>query len=400
MWLGLALAACGGEPAEVAASADGESSSGRASSDGPGTPTTTAAEGDSAGSGAVDSSGSSEPPDPTGGSTGGGATTDDDGGSTTGAPPGTFEACFEAQFVNPLDVFPDYDQFDPVIGTHCLGTNHQEITGVERVVFLGDSVTVGSRPTTSPDFYRSRLADALRDQWGLQFADPLSEALWKAPDPTDGQSIERHSGAFSSCAEWGARNDDLLPPGNQMNDCFSEEQLQARTLVVMTVGGNDLARLARNAIEGDTSEELWAFAEQYVQLHRDAVQWLTEPGRFPNGVFVVFGNLHEYTDGTGDVQSCPAASLAGFDGPLPNPEEFIEIVVWSNEQYMQTAVDTGTDMMLLLESFCGHGFARNDPEALCYRGPDMPAYLDATCIHPNPAGHGVIADNFLSVINE
>ena len=39
----------------------------------------------------------------------------------------------------------DRDQCAPVIGSHCVGTNHQDIDGIERVVFLGDSITVGNQ---------------------------------------------------------------------------------------------------------------------------------------------------------------------------------------------------------------------------------------------------------------
>jgi len=63
---------------------------------------------------------------------------------------------------------PDYDQFDPVVGRHCSGTDHQDIEGVEQVVFLGDSVTVGTPPTDQEDFYRSLLADALAEEFGLE----------------------------------------------------------------------------------------------------------------------------------------------------------------------------------------------------------------------------------------
>ncbi len=317
-----------------------------------------------------------------------------------GPPPGSFEECFEQQFVNDPPIFPDYDQFDPVVGTHCRGTDHQDIDGIERVVFLGDSITVGSRPTLPQDAYRARLADMLRDQFGLAYGDPLSETLWKAPNPLTGQSIEPHSGDFSSCAEWGARNDDLTPPGTQLEDCFPEDVRQARTLVVMTSGGNDISSLAQDAIAGIPIEELWTITEEFVQLERDAVEWLVAPGRFPNGVFVVFANIYEFTDGTSDVQSCDVSGLAGFEDPVPNPMELTELIVWANEQYMSVAVDTGTDMYLMLETFCGHGFNHDDPTAPCYRGPDTPLYFDLTCIHPNPMGHGVISDDFMSIVLE
>src|SRR5687768_12919605 len=42
---------------------------------------------------------------------------------------------------------PDYDKVKPTLAPSCAGTHHQTITGVEKVVFLGDSITVGTPPT-------------------------------------------------------------------------------------------------------------------------------------------------------------------------------------------------------------------------------------------------------------
>src|SRR5688572_18659611 len=39
--------------------------------------------------------------------------------------------CYADDFVNPPMLGPDYDQFQPVVGSHCMGTNHQDITTVE-----------------------------------------------------------------------------------------------------------------------------------------------------------------------------------------------------------------------------------------------------------------------------
>ncbi len=54
----------------------------------------------------------------------------------------------------------------------------------------------------------------------------------------------------------------------------------------------------------------------------------------------------------------------------------------------------------MLESFCGHGFYAGDPTNECYRGPDAEVWFDATCIHPNPAGHAAISDMVLDVVGE
>jgi len=281
-----------------------------------------------------------------------------------------------------------------VVGSHCLGTNHQNIVGVERVVFLGDSVTVGTPPTLSFDFYRAKLADALANKFGLQ----KPNLLWKSVDIFNGKAIVKESGDFASCARWGARTDDLAP--EQLPDCFDAGKLGKRTLVIMTMGGNDIAKLTQNAIDGQTDQQLWDLTKAFVQLKLEAVQWLQKPGRFPNGVFVVFANMFEFTDGTGEVESCDVSGLAGFDKPVPHPDKLADMVIWANEQYLKIAADTGTDAVFMLEEFCGHGFNADNPQAPCYRGPGQQTWFDLTCIHPNPKGHSVITDMFMAVVNE
>jgi len=283
----------------------------------------------------------------------------------------TVSECF-ADKSNPDLPGPDYDRFFPVIGSHCLGTNHQNIDYIEKVVFLGDSITVGTPPTMFWDYYRSILTQMLRDRFG-----PVESG---------------------SCAAWGARTDDLLlPPHQQILECFPEPEPK-RTLVVMTVGGNDFNAMAQDWVEGKTMPEIMAMAEETVQYLREAVEWFfEEPSRFPNGVFVLFSNIYEFTDATGDLNSCFVAQFAGLGGSWP---EGREPAIYLNEEYMRIAVDTQTDMIFMLEHFCGHGFHNDDPESQCYMGPGAERWFDLTCIHPNPTGHAVIADMFMALVNE
>ena len=318
-----------------------------------------------------------------------GSTTDE---NTTG-PVGPVDCLFEP-FVNQGQLVIDYAQFDPIIGSHCKGTNHQEITDIERVVFLGDSVTVGTPPTQGKDFYRSELADILVERFGLT---PPND-LWKQANPIDGVALLKDSGDFSSCSKWGARTDDFV---GQTEDCFPPDLMEKRTLVITTMGGNDLASIAKDGANGKPIDEVMADAEKFIQLQREAVQWFVDdPNKFPNGVFVVFANIYEFTDGTGDLMSCPAAGLGGFDKPWQDPQQLKDLVLWINEQYMSVAVDTQTDMIFLLENFCGHGFKAGDPSSPCYRGPDNKTFFDLTCIHPTPDGHGLVKDLFTAVIDE
>ncbi|MBW2457969.1 MAG: hypothetical protein JRI68_25915, partial [Deltaproteobacteria bacterium] len=339
------------------------------------------------GSGGAASSSSTSSSSTSSGQGGGGAA----GGSTG---PLTVAECYADDFLGQTMDGPDYDQFGPTVGSHCMGTNHQTITQVERVVFLGDSVTVGTPPTPAAHSFRAQLADQLATHFSIPPAGPL----WKMVDLFNGKALFKESGAFASCAKWGARTDDLTP--TQLPDCFPQSSLDKRTLVIITMGGNDISNLTQNAIEGATEPELWQQAADFVQLQRDAVEWLLEPGRFPNGVFVVFGNMFEFTDGTGEVEACDVSALAGFDQPVPSPEQLAAMVIWANEQFVKLAVDTGTDVIFMLEDFCGHGFNADNPAAPCYRGPGVETWFDLTCIHPNPTGHDHITDMFMAVVNE
>jgi hypothetical protein len=343
-WLVLVLAlaanGCGGSSEEG-------SNTGGSAGDGGG------AVGGTSGSGAEGGAGGST--GGAGGSTGGGG----GGGGTTA------QSCF-ADIYDGL-VFVAYDQFSPTVGTHCKGTNHQDIQDVERLVFLGDSITFGTPPTPSGSFYRTKLGDMVKQKW---------------PDV-----------AIQNCAVNGARTRDFFEGDQQIPKCFPGVE-QKRTLTVITMGGNDLAAMAKDKL-GAT--EAMALADKTVAEMRAAVEWLKDPQNFPNGSYVVFANVYEYTDLTADLSSCPQGSFFGFSGEYMTG---VGALTEMREQYMKIAVDTGSDLMFLGEAFCGHGFRAGDAQGQCYRGPNTKNWFDITCIHPTPEGHGVIADDFLAVINE
>lgn len=286
--------------------------------------------------------------------------------SSSGGSVLTVKDCFK-------DIFhlygPNYDKFNPVVGSHCKGTNHQDIKGLEKVVFLGDSVTAGTPPTATNQYYANVLTEKLK---------------------ADYPGIE-----MQNCAVWGARVDDLLNGDQQIAKCFPNGTEPKRTLVVMTDGGNDIASWAKDKLPTDQAT---VKADEAAATWRQAIDWFyADPARFPNGVFVVFANVYEYTDGTADLSSCPAAQLNGLSGQWLDG---VPAIFHLEEQYMKIAVETQTDMIFLLETFCGHGYHNDDMNSQCYRGPGTPRWFDVTCIHPTPEGHGVIADMFYSTVME
>jgi hypothetical protein len=258
----------------------------------------------------------------------------------------------------------DYAQFNPVILPSCAGTDHQDVQGVEQIVYLGDSITAGD--FISP-IYTETLTPALTQRFP--------------------------GAAVKNCSVQGARNNDFLENDNQIAACFPSGTDPLRTLVVITMGGNDIASYAKDHMPVD---QALAEADLMLQQFRDAITWLKDPAHFPNGSFVVFANVYEFTDTSGQLDSCSLASAFGFSGTWL---EGGAVLTHINEQYMKIAVDSDSDMIFMAEHFCGHGFRKDDAALQCYRGPNTPAYFDVTCIHPNAEGAGVIAGLFLEVAN-
>jgi lysophospholipase L1-like esterase len=279
--------------------------------------------------------------------------------------PMTAVSCF-SRLIGPVPG-PDYDQFPPIIAPSCAGTHHQAITGVEKVVFMGDSITEGTPPTQESEYYRSIVLDGVTKRFG---------------------NVET-----TDCAAYGARTDDFLAGKNEITTCFPSGTEPKRTLVVMTMGGNDVAAWAKAKLS--TADAL-VKANTAADQMRAAIDWLQKPGRFPRGVYVVFANVYEYTDTSGDLSSCPTASIGGVTGTWPTGAP---AVVHFQERLMEIATTTRTDMLFLFEHFCGHGFKRDDPTLQCYRGPNTELWFDFTCFHPTPIGHAEIAKLVLDVVD-
>jgi hypothetical protein len=232
-----------------------------------------------------------------------------------------------------------------------------------------------------------------------------------------------------------ALDDQCGQPDTALFQCVPEGVSPERTLFAFTIGGNDVAALTKMGGEFtlDTPEgraeieagypSVRAKAEEAIRFLEEAIRFMTDPRRFPNGSYVVMGGPFEFTDGTGQVGACqPAsieipfvgeldlsglaidvASLVGFSEWV-NPAAQREIITYMLEQYMRITVEYGIDYVWVLEHFCGHGYvaagANADMNNACYRPDDPTLWFDASCTHPNDAGHDALFRLFRDVIAE
>ncbi len=317
-----------------------------------------------------------------------------------------------------LDALADRGGPQGIIGAYggrllpdCVGTRHQTWSGVQRVVFLGDSVTVGTPPADLVSFatvgsavtdivtdidesYRSRFSDALATRFGLDGPG----LTWRGWNPlAQGEALQRSSGDFWNCARWGSKTRDLA---GQIENCFPGSERDKKAMVVFTSGGNDLVDLVKMASDGNSPDDIWARAEQTVADLEAAIDNLKDATAFPAGNLVLFGTPFEYTDWSGDITSCAAAPASGV-APVSDPDKIAllkEIFDWLSVSYLGVAERQGADVAFLLEAMCGHGFRRDDPSLPCYRGPDAERFLDLTCIHPNVRGHQELVARFSALV--
>ena len=86
--------------------------------------------------------------------------------------------------------------------------------------------------------------------------------------------------------------------------------------------------------------------------------------------------------------------MLGIDPLLP----VADLVIGVQEAVLGIATAEGVDLVFARERMCGHGLNAGDASAPCYRGSGAAVWIDATCIHPGPAGHQILADEFLATI--
>jgi lysophospholipase L1-like esterase len=266
--------------------------------------------------------------------------------------------------VDPVEeVVPDVvpDGWPPSCYEPRMGVKNQVVRDVERVIFLGDSIT--ATPYLTPPW-----SDRIRDDLQGLF----------------GSDVE-----FQNYAAWGAITDDILSEQLPRIDTTSTK----RTLVMFTIGGND----ALQVIGQDTTSSLDHMATK-VENIRTALTWLYDPANVPGGVYVIFANVYDPTDGEGDFTHC------GFGAGLEDWPNCDEVATTANGWYEDLADEFGADLLDLHDLFAGHGYNNGDATNPWYCNEcdpctsGCPRWYDLTCIHPNSDGHEALAGFFLCMV--
>ncbi|MEZ4436998.1 MAG: hypothetical protein R3F65_31775 [bacterium] len=286
---------------------------------------------------------------------------------------------------------PDYAAASPTFGSHCFGTDHQDIVGVKQVVFLGDDFLIGDERAPGAQM-RALIAPRLAARFHI--TPPAAD--WTEIDLIDGLPATRRSGDFIVCAGPGARAEEL--DGPLLTDCLDDIERRHATLVIMQIGLGDLEAIATQIDETVDLDllpsQLGPLLDRSMRSIRSAIGWLRDRDHLPRGAFVVLVNQIDLTDGTGDTRGCP-------DWPAldrPRQEIFRLLVGRFNTALMGIAVEEGVDVVLAQEQFCGYGPLAEDPDPICDR--DGAREVVGNCRSLMPDGEQRLAELVEAVILE
>ncbi len=235
-----------------------------------------------------------------------------------------------------------------------------------RLFILGDSVSAG--------WVASRVS--------LQFG-----SLLAANDDTEwplmvNRDLEAQAGAplaVINAAVAGAVTEDVLV--GQLPGLAAGAPYSGHTVVVMTIGGNDMAEFVDSndisTIINGIDEETVRIAENVGRVH----DWFTVE-RFPDGISFVVATVFDPSDGT---------ASGGVDGQVcadqPALAPFLnQVAEDARDQFLAVAADRGFAVADAYGHFLGHGYDFDNPSNAHHDAED-PSQWFGDCVHPNDRGH-------------
>lgn len=243
-------------------------------------------------------------------------------------------------------------------------------TDVTRIVFLGDSITAGAGVFSPSADYASLLVDNVDATWPDHAGNDLTTRFGtlEVIDVSRGQ----------------ATTEDVLNVQLPSLEAQLTGDPGGATLVVGTIGGNDLIDLIFNI--GQAEQEAARIADNVAAI----AAWFDDPVRFPGPTYVYLTNIYEPTDGTGQADECFYSIDVGFLEPV------LEDI---NGRTLASARTDGWSWVDLHGHFLGHGHNHDDPGVATYHAEDPTLWLANDCIHPNGRGHHEVRRLFLAAID-
>ena len=246
----------------------------------------------------------------------------------------------------------------------------------ERLIFLGDSITRGDGASPSKQKYSALLESNLDSAWPDHGENDLETLFPSIQDVLDLSS----GGATTKTLV----NSQLPSLNSQLGGSAEGE-----TVVVMTIGGNDMQAAIPAVLFGGDAKADEAI-EEMIENFNTIADFFDDSDRFPDGVYVYLANVYEPTDDEGYWPSC----FAGIDigSTMDNLDD-------ANQAIRDFAVDREVAMIDMSGHFKGHGYYNDDPQNPHFDEDDQTLWFANDCIHPNNRGHHELRRLFFDTID-
>ncbi len=313
--------------------------------------------------------------------------TDDSAGASTGDSSSDSATAVPSDTSPPDDSAPRFDTSGETgqdTGT-CLDSGlithvppDYRATDPARVVFMGDSITAGAGASSSQTCYRSLLLEN-------------DSTSWPGWDQADLESLFPALSEVIDVSRGGATTTTLAQVQLADLDQQLEPTVEGETIVVVTIGGNDLTGAMLTLLTSDDPDaQAQALLDEMNGNLSTLSTFFDDSQRFPDGVYVYLANIYDPTDDTAQASEC-------FFG--------IDLVdIWpylyqANDAFLEFAMGAGYAMIDMHGHFLGHGWNYDDPDSPCYDASDPSVWFSGDCIHPNDDGHHEIRRLFFGAID-
>jgi len=235
------------------------------------------------------------------------------------------------------------------------------------------------------------MGDSISDPQGYNVTNPnlayfnqlLNNTKWADEENTTLPTKFGHDVELVNVAKAGAVTKDLANQYDRLVNRIAGQP--GHTIVVMTIGGNDM-QVALGTGQSPTGKTL---TDALANI-RALVDSLRNPDVLPDGVSIYLASVYDPSDGVGRVDSC-------FGGTDLRP--FMEALdVWS-EKYVELGKERGIAIVDALHHFKGHGFYAKDKTNQYYDETDPTIWFDSDCVHPNDRGHNQLRRLFFEAID-
>lgn len=245
-----------------------------------------------------------------------------------------------------------------------------------RIIYMGDSITAGYGQKS-----------------GLPYSDLLVENdsnMWPDYNEIDLASSFPSITEVLDVAVGGAVTNDIS--SSQLDDVDDQldDVVSGQTIVVMTIGGNDMSGAMLNILAtGQTAaDSTMANMEGNLQT---MVDFYHDTARFPDGVKIYFTNVYDPTDDLGYADEC--AIFFGLDLSA----------IWiyfhqANDGFRAFAESNSIALVDMAGHFYGHGMNNEDETMPNYDSHDNTRWFNSDCLHPNDIGHHEIRRLFHAAI--